>query len=312
LLLSSITPFLLSRVLTAHKLPNAEAAALIEALTHSSPTLVLTAADLVDLNAAVDWEDGDAYRLFSQYALDWVDPSFARRCLSQLRVQRVATLSALSARASGVPAVALSRWFASAWLQEVENSGGSTADPPVELLSYLSALGGSVAFGFLEDISSPSLGAAIGHEDGVGARVLFDIAVAERERGRWHFVSQPCKEPRVGAYCVGFEFRVESVIFEFEQTEQTAYRGPHQLRLDLQREGKTVYSDIREMTRSTVDFNLPIPMNCSSLTITMIGGGNNRVLRADAIRVFGMFDPEVWCQNWRRLHFGTFALKKLE
>jgi hypothetical protein len=298
-LLTSITPFLLSRVLKAHKIPNEEAAALIEGFMRSTTDIALTAADLTDLNAAIDWEDEDAYRLFSEYALDWVDSSIARRCLARLVEQRTATLSALSERVSALTAGEVSRWFASSWLLAVRESAGNTVDPPVELLSYISRFGGSgspsdpVALGFLANTSSPSLGTSLDREDGVGVQIIFDSGIAERERGRWHFVSVPCNKPQVGARCVGFEFRVEAVVFEFSQPIGTLYHAPKQLQLDLSRKGKTVLTDVQEMNGATVDFNVASPVPCSALTITMVGDGKSDVLRADAIRVIGVFMPEV-------------------
>jgi hypothetical protein len=41
----------------------------------------------------IDWEDEDAYRLFFDYALGWVDSSIARRCLARSVEQRAVTLS---------------------------------------------------------------------------------------------------------------------------------------------------------------------------------------------------------------------------
>jgi hypothetical protein len=299
MLLASLTPYLLARVLERHGGSNVAVAEIIEAYVAQAGEGEVTEDDRAAFNAIINWDDPQLYRLFSRFDLAWADPVRARACLGLLRAKRAETIAALEKRAAGLAAAGVSRWFASSWFKAVSDSDGCQSDPHVELCEFLGTLGAGVRvdpveLGYLCDESTPSLGAEVTDDDALGSRVLFDFTLSETARADRHFASRPDSQPSIGLTLVGFHFIPTLVLFSYDPGKFRHYHAPEKLALELcdQDRGGPPYSVVREVEQGQACFLIDKAVPFVSLRLVMLGNGRMAVLRADSIKIHGFFVPD--------------------
>jgi hypothetical protein len=301
-LLSSITPWLLIKVLTEmhDHMPNSELVELIEAFVRKLPKHLLTEDDRSEFNSLIDWHDEKIYPFFLKYNLDWVDPSIARQCLAILRGKRGQTIQALKSQTVDLrPQNSISPWFIWSWLQAVHDSSGATKQPEVELIEFIGTFGKAgaphnpITLGYFENYSTPSIGARTQRENGVGAQILFDASLTAEEREDWHYISQPAQNPFIGLKLHGFSFQPTVVIFDFHPTGGTVYKGPQNLKLEM-RNGKEFHTQtITVDTEGSAIMEVKNRFAFNILKVEMVGNKDDAILRATGLKVGGLFLPEI-------------------
>jgi hypothetical protein len=299
ILLASLTPSLLARVLEKHGGSNVETAEVIERYVAQASEGEITEEDRSRFNAIINWDDPRLYRLFSRFDLPWADPVRARECLRLLREKRADTIAALEDRAGGLAVAAVSRWFASSWLKGVDDSDGFRSDPHVELCEFLGTVGAGVRvdpikLGYLCDRSTPSLGAAAIDDDGLGSRLLFNFTLSEEERADRHFVSQPVPQPEIGLELVGCHFVPTFVNFSYDPGELRHYHAPDRIALKLwdEKVERPCYSVESRVQHGQARFLIEEQVPFVVLKLVMLGNEKRKVLRADSIHIHGFFLPD--------------------
>jgi hypothetical protein len=295
----SVTPYLLISLLARSKISNTELISIIERYVEGAPAGLVTADDRAAFTETVDWSDPTVLRLFSRFDLSWMKPSTARGCLAAVIDQRVRTVAALEYRASELPeAPPISSWFAMSWIQAVHDSDGSTERSTVELIEYLSTFGcagagaafSPTALGYIENLSTPSLDTVLGLEDGIDSGMLFRPGVGPLPVREWHYTSMPCEDPFIGLKLNGYAFKVDHVSFAFVPPPATVYQGPMRLKLEIADKDGKLFVEQKRVIDGQASFELRKAIAFSRLRLVMMGHGERNVLRANMIKINGVFD----------------------